>query len=137
MPIFPPHTLTAFADALFRAAGVPADEAATVAASLVGANLRGHDSHGLIRIPQYLKAVRDGLLRPGAPFTVVRETPAVLTADGNWGLGQLYLGGAKPASPAHDDGRGKQHGDAKEHSDRRSLALLRAIEHGVDGRQFE
>jgi uncharacterized oxidoreductase len=89
VPTFPPQTLTAFAEALFRAAAVPADEAATVAASLVGANLRGHDSHGLIRIPQYLEAVADGRLRPGAPLTVLKETPALLHADGGRGLGQV------------------------------------------------
>ncbi len=89
MPTFLPQTLTAFADSLFRAAGVPADEAAIVAASLVDANLRGHDSHGLIRIPQYLDAVGDGRLRPGAPFTVLKETPALLHADGGRGLGQV------------------------------------------------
>jgi len=89
VPTLSAEALTAFARSLFEAAGVPADEADVVARSLVDANLCGHDSHGLIRIPQYLKAVRDGLLRPGAPFTVVRETPAVLTADGNWGLGQV------------------------------------------------
>src|SRR5262249_18393396 len=86
---FPPQTLLSFAESLFRAAGVPADEAATVAGSLVDANLCGHDSHGLIRIPQYLDAVGDGRLRPGAPFTVLKETPALLHAGGGRGLGQV------------------------------------------------
>src|SRR5262249_24678087 len=74
---------------LFEASGVPADEAAVVARSLVDANLCGHDSHGLIRIPQYLQAVAEGLRKPGAPFTVVKETPALLVVDGGWGFGQV------------------------------------------------
>ncbi len=52
--------------ALFRAGGVPADEAERVAGSLVDANLAGHDSHGMIRIPQYLQAVADGQLQARA-----------------------------------------------------------------------
>lgn len=89
MPTFPSSTLFTFAKSIFEAGGVPADEAALVAESLVDANLCGHDSHGLIRIPQYLKAIDDGNLKPGAPLTVVHETPAVLVADGGWGLGQV------------------------------------------------
>ena len=89
MPTLPADTLLSFARALFVAGGVPADEAEVVAGSLVGANLAGHDSHGLIRIVQYLGAVADGRLKPGAPFAVLKETPALLAADGNWGLGQV------------------------------------------------
>jgi uncharacterized oxidoreductase len=81
--------LTTFARSLFEAGGVPGEEATIVAESLVDANLCGHDSHGVIRIPQYLRAVRAGVLKPGSPLTIVRETAAVLVADGGWGLGQV------------------------------------------------
>jgi len=83
------ETLTQFADSIFQAAGVPKDEANRVARSLVDANLCGHDSHGVIRVPQYVDAIKDGRLKPGAPFKVVKETAAVLVADGGWGLGQV------------------------------------------------
>ena len=89
MPTFPAPTLSAFAKTVFVAAGVPAADAATVADSLVDANLCGHDSHGVMRIPQYVGFLRDGTYRPGAPLTVLNETPAVLAADGGWGLGQV------------------------------------------------
>src|SRR4051812_5713991 len=89
VPTLPPPTLISFAEALFVAAGVPADEAAAVARSLVDANLCGHDSHGLIRVPQYVKAVQDGLLPPGVPLSILAQTPAVLACDGHWGLGQV------------------------------------------------
>jgi uncharacterized oxidoreductase len=74
---------------VFAARHVPAEDARIVSTSLVDANLAGHDSHGLIRIPQYLKAIEDGQLRPGAPLTVLHQTPSVLVCDGNWGLGQV------------------------------------------------
>jgi uncharacterized oxidoreductase len=89
VPTFPADRLREFAAELFRASAVPADEAEAVARSLVDANLCGHDSHGLIRIPQYLTALAEGRLKTGAALEVLHETPAVLACDGGWGLGQV------------------------------------------------
>ncbi len=89
MPTFNSQTLTQFSHDLFVAAGVPADEAKRVASSLVDSNLVGHDSHGVIRIPQYIAALRDKKLTAPAQWTVINETPACLAVDGNWGLGQV------------------------------------------------
>jgi LDH2 family malate/lactate/ureidoglycolate dehydrogenase len=89
VPTLLAEPLTQFAETLFQAAGVPKDEAGRVARSLVDANLCGHDSHGVIRIMQYIDAIGDGRLKPGAPFQVVKETAAVLVVDGDWGLGQV------------------------------------------------
>ncbi|HUY32588.1 MAG TPA: Ldh family oxidoreductase [Pirellulales bacterium] len=88
MPSIPASTLTDFATELLAAGGVGRDEARQVAASLVGANLRGHDSHGVMRIPFYLDSVAKGEVVPGAAFTVDRETATTLVADGGWGFGQ-------------------------------------------------
>lgn len=89
MPTFSAEKLTVFADSLFRACGVPADDAKRVADSLVLANLCGHDSHGVIRMTQYADAIQDGRLKPGAPFNIVKQTAAVMVVDGGWGLGQV------------------------------------------------
>ena len=89
MPTFAAEPLTRLARDLFVAAGVPAEHASLVAASLIDANLCGHDSHGLLRIPQYLDFIKQGIFKPDAPFTVLNETPAALAADGGWGLGQV------------------------------------------------
>ena len=89
MPTFRAEKLIPFAESLFRAIGVPADEAARVAQSLVLANLCGHDSHGMIRVMQYADAIKDGRLKPGAPFNIVKQTAAVLVVDGGFGLGQV------------------------------------------------
>lgn len=89
VPSIRPEPLQEFAARLFVAAGVPAADAETVARSLVAANLCGHDSHGVMRVPQYLGFIREKKLVPGAPLTVLRETPAVLAADAEWGLGQV------------------------------------------------
>jgi len=89
MPTFPAPKLAALCQSLFEAAGVPAADAAIVAHSLVDANLCGHDSHGVMRAPQYVEFVRKGTYKAGAPLTVLNETPAVVAADGGWGLGQV------------------------------------------------
>jgi uncharacterized oxidoreductase len=68
---------------------VSAEEAAVVAASLVGANLRGHDSHGVLRLPQYVSFIEQGQYRRGVALKVESESPAALVCDGQWGLGQV------------------------------------------------
>jgi uncharacterized oxidoreductase len=91
MPILPAQSLTTFATQLLAAGGVGPDEAELVARSLVGANLRGHDSHGVMRIPYYLAQVERGEAVPGAELSVLRETATALVADGQWGFGQTQM----------------------------------------------
>jgi len=81
--------LTEFATNLLMAAGVPRDDAAVVASGLVGANLRGHDSHGVMRLVQYVGFVERGTIRIGVALQVENETPALVVCDGQWGLGQV------------------------------------------------
>ncbi|MBX7166364.1 MAG: Ldh family oxidoreductase [Pirellulales bacterium] len=85
----PAKTLKLFAIELLKAGGLGSDEARAVATSLVDANLRGHDSHGVMRIPYYLDQVAKGEISPAARLSVVRESAATLVADGNWGFGQV------------------------------------------------
>jgi uncharacterized oxidoreductase len=89
MPTFPASTLTSLARSLFEAAGVPSADAEVVARSLVDANLCGHDSHGVMRVPQYIDFLRKGTFKAGVPLTVLSETPAILAVDAGWGLGQV------------------------------------------------
>jgi uncharacterized oxidoreductase len=89
MPTLNPSTLESFGTQLLRAGGISSDEAALVAASLVDANLKGYDSHGVMRVPYYVQAIRDGEVAPGADLTILDEGPSRVVADGNWGLGQV------------------------------------------------
>lgn len=89
MPTIAAPALTDFAARLFVAAGVPAEDAGTIADNLVGANLRGHDSHGVMRIPQYLGFLEKGQYQTGIELKVERETPAVVVCDAGWGFGQV------------------------------------------------
>jgi uncharacterized oxidoreductase len=89
MPTFKPEELKRAGSDVFKAAGAPAVEADLVADFLVRANLAGHDSHGVIRVPQYVEEIRAGRLVPGAPIKIVQETPSSALLDGNWGFGQV------------------------------------------------
>lgn len=89
MPVLKHAELSRFSAALFRAAGVADADAELVAVSLVESNLRGHDSHGVMRIPFYIGKVQDGTLDPHARLVVEKESPSSLMCDGGWGLGQV------------------------------------------------
>ena len=88
MPNLSATQLQQFATELLTAGGVLPDEAAVIAESLVGANLRGHDSHGVMRIPFYLDFLKKDVARTGAPFNVLKETDSTLVVDAGWGFGQ-------------------------------------------------
>lgn len=87
MPIIPHEYLWKCHYRIFLAAGVPDAEARTVATLMVRANLTGHDSHGVIRLPGYIDQIREGMIVPGAPFEISRETPTTAVVNGNWGFG--------------------------------------------------
>jgi hydroxycarboxylate dehydrogenase B len=89
VPVFDPGALRDVSIQVFRAIGAPEPVAHRVADALVDANLVGHDSHGVIRIPQYVAAVRVGEVIPDAEPAVLRETAASALVDGGWGFGQV------------------------------------------------
>ena len=74
---------------IFTARRVPAGDAAWIASLLVRANLRGHDSHGVIRVPQYVASLERGTLNPTPSMTLVVDTPTIAILDGDGGFGQV------------------------------------------------
>lgn len=89
MPSIQPDRLEALATRIFVALGAPEADARAVATLLVRANLRGHDSHGVIRVPQYAGAIRAGHVNPKSPIAVVAETLVIARLDGGRGFGQV------------------------------------------------
>lgn len=74
---------------LFMACGAPDHEAAIVAEELVEASLMGLDSHGVIRFSQYVEDALRGKIRPGAPLTIVKETPTTAIVDCGFNFGPV------------------------------------------------
>jgi len=92
MPTYSADALRQFAADLFIAAGLPEAEASVIAGSLVEANLQGHDSHGVMRIRDYIRQVKKGELVPGVELLIKSETAAILAADAQFGFGQIQAG---------------------------------------------
>jgi LDH2 family malate/lactate/ureidoglycolate dehydrogenase len=78
-----------FVAALLKKVAVPAENAALVARSLVAADLRGMNSHGILRLPIYVRRLRDGGSHPDRSGRIVRETPGTVLIDGEDGLGAV------------------------------------------------
>ncbi len=87
MPVFTPEYLENVGYHIYRAKGVSEHESRIVATHQVKANLVGHDSHGVIHIPEYVARIDRGHIVPGAPFVVEREAPCTAVVNGNWGFG--------------------------------------------------
>jgi LDH2 family malate/lactate/ureidoglycolate dehydrogenase len=88
MPVVDQQQLRPFATAVFEAMGTPADIAAFVAGSLVNANLAGHDSHGVLRLPGYCESLRAGDILPSARCMLLKRDRATAIVDGALGWGQ-------------------------------------------------
>ena len=81
--------LERYSEEILLKAGFDAEESAFMAKELVTANLVGYDSHGVIRIPQYLDQMKMGKIVPGAKIEIVKETPTTAIVDGHLKFGQM------------------------------------------------
>src|SRR5438093_4233864 len=89
MPHVAVEDLTALATAAYEAAGTPPEHARIVAAHQVGANLVGHDSHGVVLLPTYITRIDRGHIMPAATPEVINESPATVAVNGGWGFGPV------------------------------------------------
>lgn len=80
--------LKQIAKKILEAGGSADDEAQIVAEHLVQANLKGHDSHGVGMLVQYIQCLHKGLLKPNTPARLVNDAGAILQFNGDRGYGQ-------------------------------------------------
>jgi LDH2 family malate/lactate/ureidoglycolate dehydrogenase len=81
--------LRRYCAAAFERVGMPAEDAATVAETLVEADLRGVHSHGVWWLTTYTQRIRHGGINPRPTMRVVRETPAMVVLDADRAIGQV------------------------------------------------
>lgn len=93
-------TLETFTEAIFRARDISQAVASTVAKSLVLGNLKGHDSHGVIRIIDYTLWFDNGWFNPDGKLEIIRDQPGLLIVDGHFQFGQVI--GAEATALALD-----------------------------------
>lgn len=85
------QALHAFARDILAAAGCSAEDAALWAETLVWANLRGVDSHGVLRIPRYLEWISTGEIRPRAEMKLLRAAGAIALLDADRAPGPVAM----------------------------------------------
>jgi LDH2 family malate/lactate/ureidoglycolate dehydrogenase len=88
MPTFSAESLRHTAQVILEATGTPPDLAQVVGEALVEANLAGHDSHGMLRLTQYIGLVRQGQVLPAARPSLLATRQATARIDGAHGWGQ-------------------------------------------------
>lgn len=85
----PAATLMLVCERLLKKAGVPGDQAVAIAKVVVEADLRGIGSHGVLRLPTYIRKVQAGTMTAKTELKVLRERGAVLLIDAQHGFGQI------------------------------------------------
>ncbi|MEQ8651432.1 MAG: Ldh family oxidoreductase [Kiloniellales bacterium] len=91
---------------MLLAVGMQKEPAANVASHLVDASLRGIDSHGLERIPQYIRRIRSGEIRADVVPEVAWVQGAIIQVRGNAGLGipAMQMAADRLGPLAHQNG---------------------------------
>ena len=87
----PADRLAAFVASAFIAAGLPAADAETLAGLMVEADLRGSDTHGVIRLPLYVRRIRAGGVNARPNIRVVSDRPSAALIDGDNAMGHLVM----------------------------------------------
>ena len=104
----PAPQLESLITSIFAAAGCDAAESRRIATHLLGANLAGHDSHGVIRVPRYVEWLEAGYVLKGQSIETVTDGGAFALVDGGYGFGQTVA----PQAVALGIERAGQHGIA-------------------------
>ena len=81
--------LQEFATKVFEQSGMPPEDAEKEAGALIWANLRGVDSHGVLRIPWYIENIDKGVMNPRPNIQTLKETPATLLIEADRALGPV------------------------------------------------
>lgn len=84
-----PELLVQFTQAVYESEGVPKEDAFVAADSLVQADLWGHQSHGLLRLPWYYARLRSGAMKALTQTTLAVDSNAIAVLDGGDGVGQV------------------------------------------------
>lgn len=84
--------LRCFISRAFTGKGMSGADAATIAEVIVWANLRGIDSHGVMRLPMYLGLIDRSAMDPKARIKVISDRGATVLADAQRAAGQISLG---------------------------------------------
>jgi len=130
--------LTAFVARAFIAAGLPEDDAQAVAGLMVEADLRGSDTHGVIRLPLYMRRLRAGGINIKPNIRVISDRASVALIDGDNGMGHLVMrrAAALAIEKAKANGVGWVGARMSNHAGPAALYVTLPLEHNMIGLYF-
>jgi L-2-hydroxycarboxylate dehydrogenase (NAD+) len=130
--------LTAFATRALIAAGLPEDDAQAVAGLMVEADLRGSDTHGVIRLPLYMRRLRAGGINAKPNIRVIGDRASVALIDGDNGMGHLVMrrAAALAIEKAEASGIGWVGARMSNHAGPAALYVTPPLEHDMIGLYF-
>lgn len=133
--LFPVDPLQVFTERVFRSYGLNDRDAEIVAKTLLFANLRGVDTHGVARIPGYVKRFAQNLVDPKPPITVQSRFPWSASVDGANGMGPVVAQAAmdEAIDRANTTGIGAATARRSNHFGAASYFALQAVAHGCVG----
>ncbi len=132
------QTLREFITRAFVAVGMPADDAATVAALMSEADLQGSDGHGVIRLAPYIKRIKAGGINLHPTIRIDQERAATALLDGDNAMGHLVMSRAAQlaASKARTCGIAWVGSRLSNHAGPASLYARMALPHDMIGLYF-
>ena len=89
MPVLSSQQISDISTRILVAAGASEANGRIVGDHLADANMTGHDSHGFIRVPQYVEDIQTGVRKPDAEPEIVAESGGILRVDGHHSFGQV------------------------------------------------
>ncbi|HEX3936103.1 MAG TPA: Ldh family oxidoreductase [Xanthobacteraceae bacterium] len=137
-PRVPADRIAAFIARTFIAAGLPDDDARTLAGLMVEADLRGSDTHGVIRLPLYIRRIRAGGVNPAPNIRIVSERPSTALIDGDNGMGHLVMARAAALAidKAKSNGIGWVGARMSNHAGPAALYVTMPLKHDMIGLYF-
>jgi LDH2 family malate/lactate/ureidoglycolate dehydrogenase len=132
-PKVPAGKLSAFCTACFRKLGLSSQNARLTAENLIFANLRGVDSHGVIRLKIYADRLRAGGFNPKVRTKVVAEQQSSALLDARHGVGQVAASAAMKLAilKAKKTGVAVVSVKNSNHFGASAFYAMRALEHGM------
>jgi uncharacterized oxidoreductase len=91
MPVLKHPQLIDLASRILEGAGVAPADAQVVAHELADANIVGHDSHGVMRLVQYVQMIHEGHVKLGTAPQILKEAPGYALIDGGFNFGQIIM----------------------------------------------
>ena len=130
--------LRRFTTQVFTRHGLPAGDARQIGNDLVEANLRGIDSHGVVRIPIYAERLRRKTVNPRPDIRVERMTAVAAHVDGDDGMGFVVgrRAMAEAIALAQQAGVGLVGVQRSTHYGMAALYVLQAVDAGMIGLAF-